>query len=217
MTDIPPAHAPHAPHAAYPAAAKVNGEAAPSLVAKMSRVAAELAKDGRLAGEVVTCPHPLLAAVTRGELMVVLAPAAVWDRGRDLLRPFAPRLADATAMLILMGYPSDVDLAQAMNRGLASIVADAATVDELYLAVVRAFELLEAKGRAESRGKWLRRFRYELGVGENDAEVVRHTRSPLRRDHNSDQCGSGIDIHSQFGALGIHLRNLHCTGACPGG
>ena len=35
--------------------------------------------------------------------------------------------------------------------------------DDLYLAVQRAFELLDAKSRAEARGRWLRRYRYELG------------------------------------------------------
>ena len=50
-----------------------------------------------------------------------------------------------------------------MNRGLASIVSAEPTKDELFLASMRAFELLEAKQRAESRGKWLNQYRYELG------------------------------------------------------
>src|SRR5262245_55367348 len=56
------------------------------LVAKMSRLADELAGDTRLVNEVVTRPHPLLVAVTRDELMVVVAPAAVWDKGREILK-----------------------------------------------------------------------------------------------------------------------------------
>src|SRR4051812_44368910 len=87
-----------------------NGETPPLLVSKMNRLAGLLASDLRLVNETVSRPHPLLVAVTRDELMVVMAPAAVWDRGRELLKPFAARFADATAMLILMGYPSDVDL-----------------------------------------------------------------------------------------------------------
>jgi HD-GYP domain-containing protein (c-di-GMP phosphodiesterase class II) len=75
-------------------------------------------------------------------------------------------------MLILLGVPQDVDLQQAMNRGLASIVAEDATLDELFLAGIRAFELLEAKSRAESRGKWLRRYRYELGELINIARAI---------------------------------------------
>src|SRR5689334_1243789 len=124
--------------------ARTNGDAAPQLVAKMNRIADQLVRDARLGHETVSRPHPLLVAVARDELMVVLAPAAVWDRGRELLKPFSARFADSTAMLVLMGYPSAVDLQQAMNRGLASIVADEASLDELFLAGVRAFDLLEA-------------------------------------------------------------------------
>ncbi|CAN5811709.1 HD family phosphohydrolase [soil metagenome] len=151
---------------------RTNGETTPLLVSKMNRIADLLAHDTRLVNETVSRPHPLLVAVTRDDLMVVLAPAAVWDRGRELLKPFSARFADSTAMLILMGYPSDVDLQQAMNRGLASIVAEEASVDEIFLAGIRAFELLEAKGRAESRGKWLRRYRYELGELINIARAM---------------------------------------------
>ncbi|HVH45303.1 MAG TPA: GAF domain-containing protein, partial [Labilithrix sp.] len=135
----------------------------PPLVAKMAALAAELARDPRLANEVVTRPHPLLVAASRDDLIVVVAPAPVWERGRELLKPFAHRLADSTAMLVLLGYPAEMDLQQAMNRGLASVVGAAPTLDELYLAVVRALELLETKRRADSRDKWLRRYRYELG------------------------------------------------------
>ena len=156
----------------FPASPRTGGGTTPPLVATMNRLADLLADDPRLASETVSRPHPLLVAMTRDELMVVLAPAAVWARGRELMRPFAGRFAESTAMLVLMGYPSDVDLQQAMNRGLASIVAEEASVDEIFLAVVRAFELLEAKGRAESRGKWLRRYRYELGELINIARAM---------------------------------------------
>lgn len=142
------------------------------LVARMTKLFAELTHDERFSNEVITRPHPLLIVASREELMIVVAPAAVWERGRELLKPFTHRFADATAMLILLGYPSDVDLQQAMNRGLASVVAGDASGDELFLAGSRAFELLEAKGRAESRGKWLRRYRYELGELINIARAM---------------------------------------------
>src|ERR1700744_4985847 len=92
------------------------------LVEKMSKLFLELKADDRL-NDVVTRPHPLLIAASRGEMMVVVAPADVWEKGRDLLKPFAKRFADSTAMVILLGYPPHVDLAQAMNVGLASIVS----------------------------------------------------------------------------------------------
>ncbi|MFO0734289.1 MAG: HD domain-containing phosphohydrolase [Labilithrix sp.] len=137
----------------------------------MTKLFGELKDDDRING-VVTRPHPLLIAASRDELMVVVAPSDVWEKGRDLLKPFAKRFADSTAMVILLGYPSSVDLQQAMNRGLASIVSTDPTKDELFLAGMRAFELLEAKGRAESRGKWLNRYRYELGELINIARAM---------------------------------------------
>ena len=73
---------------------------------------------------------------------------------------------------VLMGYPESVDLAQAMNRGLASIVSADATIDELFLAGMRAFELLDAKSQAAIRGKFLRRYRYELGELINIARAM---------------------------------------------
>ncbi len=156
------------------AAPRVHGEAAPPLVAKLHRIAEQLASDPRLAHatEVVTRPHPMLVAVLRGEAMVLLAPAVVWDRGRDLLKPYAARFAEGTAMLVLMGHPESVDLAQAMNRGLASIVSESPTSDELFLAGTRAFELIEAKARAELRQKSLTRYRYELGELVNIARAM---------------------------------------------
>lgn len=152
--------------------ARARTDAAPSLVTKMARLAEQLTHDSRLVNETVARPHPLLVAVHRDDLMIVVAPAVVWDRGRELLKPFAARFADSTAMLVLMGYPTNVDLQQAMNRGLASIVTEDASIDEMFLAGIRAFELLEAKSRAESRGKSLRRYRYELAELINIARAM---------------------------------------------
>lgn len=111
----------------------------------------------------VTRAHPLLVLCAKEDLQVVVAPAAVWDRGRDLLKPFAPRIAESMAVVLLIGRPADTDVALAVNRGLMSLLPVHPTTEDVGLAVTRAFELLEAKARAESRGKWLRRYRYELG------------------------------------------------------
>ena len=129
----------------------------------MGRVVAGLVADPRLSDRVVTRPHPLLATVRQKQLFALIAPAAVWDRGREILRPFTQTLADGEAMLILLGRPTEPDLAQALNRGLGAIVSAEPNPDELFVAIHNAFELLEAKSRAESRGKWLNRYRYELG------------------------------------------------------
>jgi HD-GYP domain-containing protein (c-di-GMP phosphodiesterase class II) len=124
-------------------------------------VYAALKTDPRLAGETVTRPHPLLAMLTHHEYVVVVAPAAVWDHARELLKPFAERFADATALLVLLGRPDDPALVQALSRGLGAILPAQPSNDELVIAVHRAFELMDAKARAETRGKWVTRYRYE--------------------------------------------------------
>jgi HD-GYP domain-containing protein (c-di-GMP phosphodiesterase class II) len=140
--------------------------------ARLARVGDLLGRDARLQVDGCTRPHPLLIMVTRGALTVLVAPGLVWDRGRDLFKPFAARFADGAAMLVLLGQPRDEDLAQAMNKGLASIVSVEPTADELYVAIFRAFELLEAKYHAETRGKSLNRYRYELAELVDIARVM---------------------------------------------
>lgn len=129
-----------------------------------------------MAADRLTRPHPVLLVLARSSgamsASVVLAPAAVWDAGRELLKPFATRFAESTALLVLIGRPRDPNVAQALSRGLVSILADEPTADDVYIATERAFELMDAKGRAESRGKWLRRYRYELGELINIARAI---------------------------------------------
>ncbi len=140
--------------------------------AAMSAAEATLAQETRLVGARATRPHPLLVMCAKEELAVVLAPSAVWDRGRELLRPFTARFAESRALLILLGHPRDTKLEHAINSGLACIVPASPTKDELYLAVQRAFELMEAKARAEMRGQWLNRYQYELGELINIARAM---------------------------------------------
>jgi hypothetical protein len=135
----------------------------PPLAAAMTALTARLAADPRLSDRVVTRPHPLLVTVRHDRLFALIAPAAVWDRGREVLRPFAARFAEGEALMILLGRPSEPDLAQALNRGLGALLSPDPNADELFVAVHNAFELLESKARSESRGKWLNRYRYELG------------------------------------------------------
>lgn len=130
---------------------------------KLGDLAARLNADPRLSGRSITRPHPLLVGVKKDELVVLVAPAAVWDRGRDALKPYAQKFATSEAMLVLLGRPQEPDLAQALNRGLGAILPVEPNADEIFVALHGAFELLEAKSRAESRGKWLNRYRYELG------------------------------------------------------
>jgi HD-GYP domain-containing protein (c-di-GMP phosphodiesterase class II) len=94
---------------------------------------------------------------------VLIGPGELWDHQRRLLKPFAPKLADGTCALLLLGKPSDPDLSGAVERGVASLLPSDPTLDSLFVAVSGAFELIDARQRAENRGRWLSRYRYELG------------------------------------------------------
>jgi len=132
-------------------------------VETLSRLVDELTRAHRPADAVISRLHPLLVLVRHGAFMVLVAPAIVWDKGRDLLEPYAERFASYEGRLVLLGRPSDPDLDQALNHGLAAILPSEPRLDELTVALHQAFELLEVKARSESRGKWLNRYRYELG------------------------------------------------------
>jgi HD-GYP domain-containing protein (c-di-GMP phosphodiesterase class II) len=123
----------------------------------------QLANDGRFGSDIVTRPHPLLVMLVREELAMIFAPAGVWDNGRELLKPYTARFADSAALLFLLGRPRDSAIDQALARGLGGILAAEPSTDELFVAVQRGFELLDAKRRSERRGEWVSRYQFELG------------------------------------------------------
>ncbi|MEP7050104.1 MAG: HD domain-containing phosphohydrolase [Pseudomonadota bacterium] len=114
-------------------------------------------------GDTLTRPHPLLLLVRRAGFLVLIAPAAVWDKGRQLLGPYLEKFAAVEARLILLGRPNDPDLGQALNLGLCALLSSTPAPEEVFVALHQAFELMDVKSRSESRGKWLNRYRYELG------------------------------------------------------
>jgi HD-GYP domain-containing protein (c-di-GMP phosphodiesterase class II) len=129
----------------------------------MASLSAGLATSPRHAGDGIARPHPLLLMVRRGPHCVLIAPASVWDNARDLFAPFTDALASLEARVLLLGRPRDPDLDKALNLGLGALLAADPAQDELEVALHQAFELMEMKARSESRGKWLNRYRYELG------------------------------------------------------
>lgn len=129
----------------------------------LSRIADLMAVDGRFAADQVSRPHQRLLMVRRGERFVTIAPADVWDDEPALLKPTLEKAADGNAAIVLLGKPRDLDLSGLMARGVFSLVAPDVDADFLFVTVHGAFDNLETKARAESRGKWLQRYRYELG------------------------------------------------------
>jgi len=111
----------------------------------------------------VVRPHPLIIVVRKDAALVLVTPAALWDEARTLLKPFAGQLAEGTAALLLAGCPRDPNLPAAIDKGLAAVLPAEPSSDELFVGVSSALELIDARARAETRGRWLSRYRYELG------------------------------------------------------
>jgi HD-GYP domain-containing protein (c-di-GMP phosphodiesterase class II) len=149
------------------------GDAGAVAIATIDRVEEVLRGEARFSGDEVTRPHALAVVAWRvpvspngraqERIGVVFTVAAVWDRVRELLASAADRLSEGTGMLVLVGRPTAASFAEAANHGIASVIPEDARPEDVYLAAHRAFELLETKGRAEARGRWVRRYRYELG------------------------------------------------------
>ncbi len=155
-----------------PSNASPSSEASSDVEGRVAQVADVLAGDARLELDTVTRPHPLLALVTRGELAVLVAPAHVWESKRDLLKPFQERFTQGTAAIMLLGTPKGEDISSAVRGGLATLLSGAPTADEIFVGTARALELLDTRARATSHGKWLNRYRYELGELLNIARAV---------------------------------------------
>ena len=127
----------------------------------LQQIAQSLTSSAELGTEYrVTRPHPLLICVRHEELFCLLAPAAVWDHGRELLKPFLPQLAASQARLLLLGAPERRDWTRAAEFGVGAVLPAEPNGDELYAALRSAFELLELKARSE---QGLSRYRYEFG------------------------------------------------------
>jgi HD-GYP domain-containing protein (c-di-GMP phosphodiesterase class II) len=132
-------------------------------LAALDQVAHALETRPLAAGDVVLRPHPLLVLVRRHGFVVLVAPAKVWDHARELFTPWLEKLASVEARLVLLGRPRDPDLERALNLGVCALLGREPGPEELIVALHQAFELMDMKARSESRGKWLNRYRYELG------------------------------------------------------
>ena len=136
---------------------------AAAAVSGLTELGEQLQRAPAKPGDIVVRPHPLLLCIKREDFQVLIAPASVWDKGRELLSPYSQRFAEGQARLVLLGRPRDPDLGQALNLGLCALLPERPELEQVLVALHGAFELLDVKARSESRGKWLNRYRYELG------------------------------------------------------
>jgi HD-GYP domain-containing protein (c-di-GMP phosphodiesterase class II) len=134
-----------------------------SLTSLLGELTRDLRAEGRLAEMHVAQPHPLVICVRSDDRIVLIAPAVAWDNGREIFKPFALHFGEARGALVLLGTPSAKGLDEAVHRGLCATASLEPDGDELFVAIHNAFELIDARQRSESRGRWVNRYRYELG------------------------------------------------------
>ncbi|MBI4702815.1 MAG: GAF domain-containing protein [Deltaproteobacteria bacterium] len=161
-----------------PAPASSPARAALAAAAPMAALAARLRADPRLAAQIVVQPHPLLVLVRDGELRVLLAPAALWEHGRELLGPFQGELAGGRAALVLLGSLAGPLLDEALDHGLCALLPREPGTDEIFVAVRGALGLCEARQSSEIRGRHLDRYRDELGDVVEMARALSTERDP---------------------------------------
>jgi HD-GYP domain-containing protein (c-di-GMP phosphodiesterase class II) len=132
-------------------------------VQRLSGLLQELARDVRLCGSVVVRVHPLLVAVRRGAHQLLLMPSSAWGTHQGLLLPFRDAFEHGTAQLVLLGPAPGADLGAALGQGLAALLSERPSADELYVAIHRGFEAMALGATGEAGRQALERYRYELG------------------------------------------------------
>ena len=141
-----------------------------------------------------TRPHPLLVMVAREDFVVLLTPSAVWENGRDLLKPFTERFAESHGAARSLGSPGRTSISS--KRSTAASPAwwrqRLRPRTSCSSPCTRAFELIESEGPRREPRQGAEPLRYELGelidiaramTTERDVEQAprRHPREePLR-------------------------------------
>jgi HD-GYP domain-containing protein (c-di-GMP phosphodiesterase class II) len=138
----------------------------------MAELANKLRADARLTGASVLLPHPAILSVRQGEHLVLVANSSAWQEQRKIFRPFADDFGEARASLVLMGSLPQPALDEALLRGLSAMVSLQPSSDEVYVAIHNAFQLVNANQRAERRGQWVNRYRFEIGEFVEIAQAI---------------------------------------------
>lgn len=105
--------------------------------------------------------HGLAVEVQRGEALVIAVSASTLPHRP--LDPYLPRVAAGHAGVLIVGPMPDGFLGRLPKNAIIAQIPDLASPDTLYLALHGALERVGLKVAAERRGRWLNRYRYELG------------------------------------------------------
>lgn len=105
--------------------------------------------------------HGVSIEVQRGEGLVVAVSSSTLKRAP--LDAYLPRIAAGHAGVLIVGALPEGVIEQLPRSATIAHVPDLASPDALFLALHGTLERVELKVAAERRGRWLTRYRYELG------------------------------------------------------
>jgi HD-GYP domain-containing protein (c-di-GMP phosphodiesterase class II) len=131
---------------------------------RLDPIEAQLTHDTRLGDYTLAKRRWGYIELTRGDKAILLCDPQLLQREPARLQRAFERVAALEAAIVLVGDAEEApELAQLLVRGVYDVLPLDATSMRLYLSLRNAWEHLEVRTRAESRGRWLRRYRYELG------------------------------------------------------
>jgi HD-GYP domain-containing protein (c-di-GMP phosphodiesterase class II) len=158
----------------------------------------------RLSGDERFAPFPVKGAgegwveVRAGEVGLVFVAPEVW-RDRDKREPHVLRTRSGATMLVLLGGAEDFDGIDALrDEGELATLTLPVQPARLYVTIKNYLELMAARARANEKGRWADRYRYELG------ELIAIARA----------ISSERDIHKLLGL--ILEKSRYVTGADAG-
>lgn len=133
--------------------------------------------------------HGLVTEVQRGEALVVVAPVTALRRAG--LDPYLSRIVEGHCGVVFVGNLPEGTLERLPKSAILGLVPDLVSADALYLALTAALERVELRVASERRGRWLNRYRYELG------ELIEISRA-ISQERDLDRLLDLILVKSRF-------------------
>jgi len=148
----------------------------------------------------------LVTEVQRGEALVLVLPISGLRRGA--LEPYLPRIAEGHSGVVLVGELPEGALERLPRTAVVGSVTDLGSADGLYLALAAALERVELRLASERRGRWLNRYRYELG------ELIEISRA-LTQERDLERLLDLILVKSRF-ITGADAGSIYVVESRPG-
>lgn len=129
--------------------------------AELAAVGSTLKADPRLADcDVVVMENDVVEVRQKQNLVVITRADDLVD---DPLAPYLERLAESRVGLLIVGTPDEGFLDRLPKRTIVNLFDRSPSADALLLLVRSLLERVDLRQRDERMGRWLNRYRYELG------------------------------------------------------